>query len=104
MSEGDAAAGMASSSYDAAAYVVLGLDGTATLDDIKSAYRELAKKYHPDKNNDTKATSMFQEINIAFRDVCKNIQMKATHHVGADSDDHNALPNVQMAVRENTSQ
>ena len=102
MSDGEPATGMASNSNDAAAYAVLGLDGTATLDDIKSAYRKLAKKYHPDKNNDAKATSMFQKLNTAFRDVCKNIQMKATHHVGADPDDQNALPNVHMAVRENS--
>ena len=102
MSDGEPATGMASNSNDAAAYAVLGLDGTATLDDIKSAYRKLAKKYHPDKNNDAKATSMFQKLNTAFRDVCKNIQMKATHHVGAGPDDQNALPNVHMAVRENS--
>ena len=45
---------------------------------------------------------MFQKINTAFRDVYKNIQMKATHHVGVDPDDHNALPDVHMAVGENS--
>ena len=41
---------------------------------------------------------MFQKINTAFRDACKNIQMKATHLVGADFDDPTALLNVHMAV------
>ena len=79
-----------------------GLDCMATLDDIKPAHRKLVKKCHPDKNNETKAISMFQKINTDFRDACKNIQMKATHHVGADFDDPTALPNVHMAARENS--
>ncbi|MBO7239916.1 MAG: DnaJ domain-containing protein, partial [Bacteroidaceae bacterium] len=33
-------------------YKVLGVDKNATQDDIKRAYRKLAKKYHPDLNKD----------------------------------------------------
>jgi curved DNA-binding protein len=44
----------------------LGIDKTATQKDIKSAYRKLARKYHPDLNpNDKDAKKNFQQINEA---------------------------------------
>lgn len=47
-------------------YSVLGLTKTATADDIKKAYRKLARKYHPDVNpNNTEAHQKFQQINEA---------------------------------------
>jgi curved DNA-binding protein len=47
-------------------YKVLGLDKTATEDDIKKAYRKLARKYHPDLNpNNAEANKTFQQINEA---------------------------------------
>ena len=47
-------------------YKILGIDKTATDKDIKSAYRKLARKYHPDLNPDNKdANRNFQQINEA---------------------------------------
>ena len=47
-------------------YQVLGVDKKASQDDIKRAFRKLARKYHPDLNpNDATAKDKFQAINEA---------------------------------------
>ncbi len=47
-------------------YQVLGLTKNASADDIKKAYRKLARKHHPDLNpNDKEAHKTFQQINEA---------------------------------------
>jgi curved DNA-binding protein len=47
-------------------YKTLGLSKTASTDDVKKAYRKLARKYHPDLNpNDKSAHQKFQELNEA---------------------------------------
>ena len=44
-------------------YTTLGVDKSATPEDIKKAYRSLASKHHPDKGGDT---AKFQEIQTAY--------------------------------------
>ena len=46
-------------------YKILGVDKTATKEEIKKAYKDLAKKYHPDINKDSTATEKFKELNEA---------------------------------------
>ncbi|MEY8416943.1 DnaJ C-terminal domain-containing protein [Tissierella praeacuta] len=48
-------------------YKILGVDKSSSQDEIKKAYRKLAKKYHPDLHpNDDKAQEKFKEINEAY--------------------------------------
>jgi DnaJ-class molecular chaperone len=48
-------------------YEILGISKEASADEIKSAYRSLAKKYHPDKNPSNKsAEGRFKDIQEAY--------------------------------------
>jgi curved DNA-binding protein len=47
-------------------YETLGVSDRASADEIKKAYRKLARKYHPDVNKDKEAIEKFKEINAAY--------------------------------------
>jgi len=47
-------------------YETLGVDRDASFDDIKKAYRKLARSYHPDVNPDPKMVDRFKEITAAY--------------------------------------
>ncbi|MGK2963899.1 MAG: molecular chaperone DnaJ [Gemmatimonadaceae bacterium] len=70
-------------------YAVLGIPSTATQDEVKKAYRKLAKKYHPDANaSDPKAADRFKEIseaNNVLGDIEKRKQYDEMRRLGAFS-------------------
>ena len=59
-------------------YETLGLARTATQDDIKKAYRKLARKYHPDVSKESDAEARFKEINEA-NEVLKDPEKRAAY-------------------------
>ena len=48
-------------------YNTLGVEKSASADEIQKAYRKLARKYHPDVNKEAEAEGRFQEINEAYQ-------------------------------------
>ena len=59
-------------------YKVLGVDRDATAGEIKTAYRKLARKYHPDVNKDVDSEEKFKEIGEAY-EVLKDTEKRAAY-------------------------
>ncbi|HET8542184.1 MAG TPA: J domain-containing protein [Anaeromyxobacter sp.] len=67
-------------------YEILGVPRTASTDDVKKAYRRLAKKYHPDVNPGNKAAEeKFKEVTAAFEVLSDEKRRKLYDEFGADA-------------------
>jgi DnaJ-class molecular chaperone len=68
-------------------YNILGVKKTASEKEIKSAFRKLARKYHPDLNpNDREAEAKFKELNEAYEVLSDADKRKKYNQFGADWD------------------
>jgi curved DNA-binding protein len=66
-------------------YMVLGVGKTATMEEIKKAYRVLANKYHPDKTNGDKAAEeKFKDIIESNEVLSDPVKRKKYNQFGAD--------------------
>jgi DnaJ-class molecular chaperone len=59
-------------------YQILGVGKTASLDEIKKAYRKLALEYHPDRNKSKEAAEKFKEVTKAY-EVLSNEEKRKTY-------------------------
>lgn len=64
-------------------YAVLGVRRDASQEEIKKAFRRLARELHPDVNPDPKTQERFKEINAAY-EVLSDPQKKQVYDLGGD--------------------
>jgi len=84
-------------------YKILNVNRTASIDDIKKAYRVLALKYHPDKNKDANAAEQFRQITEAY-ETLSDVQ-KREHYDRFGTTDSNATnPHMSQQTAENVFQ
>lgn len=65
-------------------YEILGVKRDATASEIKSAYRKLARKYHPDVNKTKEAESKFKDINEAYEVLGDNAKRQRYDSLGSN--------------------
>ncbi|MGM0554552.1 MAG: DnaJ C-terminal domain-containing protein [Pseudomonadota bacterium] len=65
-------------------YKILGVKRDASQDEIKKAYRKLARKYHPDVSKDPDAETRIKEVNEAYEALGDPEKRKAYDQLGAD--------------------
>jgi len=70
-------------------YEVLGVSKSASLNEIKTAYRKQALKWHPDRNKNTDATEKFKEINKAYEILSDPQKKQAYDQYGHAAFDRN---------------
>jgi curved DNA-binding protein len=59
-------------------YKTMGVERTATQDEIKRAYRKLARKYHPDVSSEKDAEARFKEVGEAY-EVLKDPEKRVAY-------------------------
>ncbi len=65
-------------------YKTLGVERTASADELKRAYRKLARKFHPDVSKETDATEKFKEVGEAYEVLKDKEKREAYDQLGAN--------------------
>src|SRR2546423_9089852 len=66
-------------------YKILGVERNAAEEDIKKAYRKLARKYHPDVSKEANAKEKFQEVSEAYETLRDKEKRAAYDSLGSGS-------------------
>lgn len=91
-------------------YKLLGLQRDASIEDIKKAYRQLAKRHHPDRTqNNPRDTEIFKAVSVAFATLSDpekraeyDRRLTATEHRGANPRTRRAPATAADFRRQNT--
>ena len=85
-------------------YEVLGVSRNATDEEIKKAYRELARKYHPDNYGDNPLSDLaeekMQEINEAYDAIMNTRKGKSTDSGEYSSSAQSAFPEIRNLIKQ----
>ena len=85
-------------------YKTLGINKNASENDIKKAYRTLAKKYHPDKNKAGNAEEKFKEIAAAYQTLEDKDKRRVYDNIrGAEEEKAKQTRNTYTSSHSNTS-
>ncbi|HKX33160.1 MAG TPA: DnaJ domain-containing protein [Blastocatellia bacterium] len=84
-------------------YAILGVNRNATPNEIKSAYRRLARKYHPDVNPDPTAASRFAQVSEAYHTLIdterRNVYDRTGKTYSATAEEQQNSPSAKAARR-----
>ncbi len=85
-------------------YKILGVDRNASDDEIKDAYRKLARKYHPDNYGDNPLSDLaeekMQEINEAY-DAIVNMRKGSKNNGGGYENSSSDFPEIRRLISQN---
>ena len=79
-------------------YAILGLQRGASEDEIKSAYRKLARKYHPDVSKETDAEEKFKEVAEAYQTLKDPEKRAAYDQLGTHQAGRGLPPAARLAA------
>lgn len=86
-------------------YDVLGVPRDASDEQVKNAYRELARKYHPDNYADNPLSDLagekMQEINEAYDSIINERRGRGTSKAGAYSNSSSSFPEIKSLINSN---
>ena len=80
-------------------YAVLGVDRDSGQDQIKNAYRKLARQYHPDVAKEPEAEERFKEISEAYQTLCDPDKRQAYDALGRHRPGEEVQPSAEWETR-----
>ncbi len=83
-------------------YSILGIERTASDDDIKKAYRKLARKYHPDVSKDPEGEAKFKDVSEAYQTLKDTEKRAAYDNLGQHKSGEDFVPSRDWGKEFNT--